>query len=1434
VIRFLSSFVIVSLLVAVTPVAAQVVETDPDPPRTDQSVTLFFNADQGNGGLEDHDGEVYAHTGISTTDNPDQAWKCVKNEWPTSDSFPGNRDDTRLTQVEPNRYKLEIDDIRAYYQDTNTSCSLGEDEEIETMNFVFRNADGSKEGKAEGGGDIFVEVVDISGQGPIVEANITQPTGNPPLYPFMVTQDTTVEVSVSATTANVDSLSEVRLFVDDNQVASDTSSPLSYQLAMDSPNRFNLRAEVEADSGDGTIVDSTSTFFIRTPDVVDQARPPGVEDGINYNADGSVTLSLYAPNKEFAYALGDFTDWEIDSNYFMKRHQAGPDSTHWWIRIDNLASGQEYAYQYFVDGELRIGDPFSHKVLGPQDDALDAQALGFSGGIKPYPGDETENLVSVLEPGQQDVDFSSFDPPPREELVIYELLVRDFVENNSYETLTDTLDYLDRLGVNAIELMPVSNFGGNDSWGYNPNFHLALDKAYGPPEDLKQFVEAAHNRGIAVLLDVVYNHATGQSPLVQLYGTTDANPFLNVPASTPFSVFNQLNHASPFVKEYIDRANTYWLEEFNVDGFRFDLTKGFISGQPSDPNGFQQDRIDNLQRIADHIWDNVDSEAYVILEHFGVPSEEEALSSYRADETGGMMLWNNMNEPYNQMSMGFAENSGIGGTYYENRQAFDAPNSVTYMESHDEQWMMYRNRAFGNSGNGYDVTELETALERQKLAGAFFFPVPGPRMMWQFGELGYGYGDNGEQCLREADCPPSAPGRTAPKPIRWDYRDPDESPDRVELYKAWSALLNLRAGNDVFTSTDTEVNITGAGPERSRRMTLQHASMDAVVVGNYGVTPQEVTANFPSSGAWYDYFTRRRINIESVEQDASIPMAPGEFHVYTSAPVDTPEAGLVPYNVAAPPPGPPSGLDVTGNADAGVASLTWTASASGDVTGYRVYRGTTANFDTTGARIAIVGPETTSVDDSTASPGQGLYYRVAARDNDRMQSAPTDAVRVLLRSETLTASASRSFGAGENKSDYRLVALPGQVDRGLGDTFEGTAGEAWQAYWDDGSENDFLMQFDGSSTFNLRPGRGFWAISESDWTVEDEFPVVPLTEDVGRQVAAIDLHAGWNIVSNPLSVDVAWSRVEGANTGSLQPLWRFDGSFSQATTFTSATTGEAFYFYNQGGRDSLKVPFGVDAAGSAAGSKPSPTESLLSLTAHGPDGATSTVRVGTAADAGDATGTQDIVAPPSEFEAVSLRVQAQTEDGSGRSRTLTRSVRTPDGDEGQVYALSLRADADVPVQLSVENAEQAGSEVRLVNRQTGETHDLQTTSTVDVRPRSDATQWALLNGSRTFVEKEQSRLAPESVTLWPNYPNPFRQRTTIEYTLPESGSVQIEVYDLLGRRVQVLADGRREAGLHQVQWGGRNRGGGAAASGVYIVRLRTDGTTRSRKVTLVR
>ncbi|MCB0681020.1 MAG: hypothetical protein KDC32_08815, partial [Saprospiraceae bacterium] len=177
---------------------------------------------------------------------------------------------------------------------------------------------------------------------------------------------------------------------------------------------------------------------------------------------------------------------------------------------------------------------------------------------------------------------------------------------HDYTTLIDTLDYLQNLGINAIELMPVQEFEGNISWGYNPSFHMALDKYYGPVNEFKRFIDSCHARGMAVILDVVYNHAFGQCPLVQLYfdgKPTPESPYFNVDATHPFNVGYDFNHESEATRRYIDQVMTYWLEEFRVDGFRFDLSKGFTQvNNPDDVGAWGQydaSRIAILKHYAD-------------------------------------------------------------------------------------------------------------------------------------------------------------------------------------------------------------------------------------------------------------------------------------------------------------------------------------------------------------------------------------------------------------------------------------------------------------------------------------------------------------------------------------------------------------------------------------------------------------------------------------------------------------------------------------------------------------------------------------------------------------------------------------------------------------------------------------------------------------------
>ena len=297
--------------------------------------------------------------------------------------------------------------------------------------------------------------------------------------------------------------------------------------------------------------------------------------------------------------------------------------------------------------------------------------------------------------GSYNWQVTNFKRPLKTDLVVYELLVRDFVSTHDYKTLIDTLGYLKRLGVNAVELLPIMEFEGNDSWGYNPNFDFALDKFYGPKNDLKRFVDVAHQNGMAVILDAPMNDIMSSSTLAKLYWDpvnnrpAADNPWLNPIATHDYNVGCDFNHDSPETRYYMKRFTTFWLSQFHVDGFRFDLAKGYtqtisytivgntIVYDDNKVSLYDPSRVYNLERIADNVW-NQDASAYVILELFTEVKEETILVNY------GMMVWDNMNGNYTQASMGYSSGWDLSGTSYLS-MGWKVPGNVAYMESHDEE-----------------------------------------------------------------------------------------------------------------------------------------------------------------------------------------------------------------------------------------------------------------------------------------------------------------------------------------------------------------------------------------------------------------------------------------------------------------------------------------------------------------------------------------------------------------------------------------------------------------------------------------------------------------------------------------------------------------------------------------------------------------------------
>lgn len=824
---------------------AQVVYTEPIFPQLDDDVTIYFDASKGNGALKDFTGTIYAHTGVITDESTSPTdWKNVVAEWGTADAR------IRMTRASTNLYTLEFN-IKDFY-------GLADGTDVREMAFVFRDADGSVVGRDTDGSDLFVPVYSSGSE--LLTTFIT-PTETSLVLPKGSRLAINAAASVEAT---------LRLTDNSDELTQTTGTTLLYTLEV--TGEGNHVVEFTAETGQST---STQSFQYVVPNTTGTEDPPmGTELGINYISNTEVILALYAPGKRHVFLLSDVNDWALDTDYQLKK---STDGNTFWIRLENLQPDRTYTYQYLVDGDIKIADPYSTLVLDPFHD-------GFIGpetypDLPPYPSDKASGIVSVLQTDASPYDWqvNNFEAPEVSDLVIYELLLRDFLAAHDYKSLIDTLSYLEKLGVNAIELMPISEFEGNNSWGYNPSFHLALDKYYGPINDFKRFVDEAHARGMAVIVDVVYNHAFSQSPLAQLYWDPllfkprPDNPWLNPDARHPFNVGYDFNHESPATKTYVERAIRYWLSEFRLDGFRFDLSKGFTQVDYGNDVGawgqYDASRIAILKNYADVMW-SVNPDAYAMMEHFAENREEKELAEY------GMLFWNNMSFQYAEGAMSF--NSNFNGSDYKDRD-WSVPHLITYMESHDEERMLYKLRNFGKMVPGYNTRDFETSLDRAELASAFFYTIPGPKMLWQFGELGYGFSIN--LCPDEVTISDAC--RVDPKPIRWDYL---ATPGRQRLLDVTRSLIYLKTNYEVFNTTDYDLSV--ADPMK-KRIQLNSDNMNVNVLGNFNVENESIDPAFQKTGWWYEFFTGDSLQVSDV--NALINLEPGEYRLYTTIRIELPE-----------------------------------------------------------------------------------------------------------------------------------------------------------------------------------------------------------------------------------------------------------------------------------------------------------------------------------------------------------------------------------------------------------------------------------------------------------------------------------------------------------------------------------------------------------------
>lgn len=713
-------------------------------------------------------------------------------------------------------------------------------------------------------------------------------------------------------------------------------------------------ADGELKSGDDqfcTIIDNKYKTEEFTPDPVEEARmPEGVRHGINYNQDGSVTFVLYEKNKsnkhhKYCYIIGDWNDWKRNSAGAMKRDE---DAGCWWITLDGFNPATEYRFQYRLGtttrSDIRISDPYTEIVYDQWNDR-------YIPGVREFPAG-AKALISAFQIDKPAYNWkvNDFKIKDKHNIVIYEMLIRDFTTSQNLAGVMSQLDYIKNLGVNAIELMPVMEFDGNNSWGYNPNHHFALDKYYGTREQYKAFIDECHGRGLAVILDVVYNHATGSHPWAKLYWdsannrTASNNPWFNAIAKHPYNVYHDFNHENEMVRNEIKQSLQYLLTEYKVDGFRFDLSKGFTQKNSGENEAefarYDASRIAILKDYADAIWE-VNKDAAVILEHFAEQSEEKELAEY------GTQLWRNCNGAYRNAISG--TNADLSYMYSD--EPFGG--YVSYMESHDEERLCYGATSdnssiswgicgtmtswgtkddismtsddvfyvakdvsftasdqfkirgnkewndaynYGASSDGYklplnkqytmtsgaasknmavpaagkydiyfcpavksvwlmetgkrpdkpqiedETDKLGKAMRRAGCDAAFCLLVPGPKMIWQFGEIGYDYSINYND-------------RTGEKPVVTSQYL--AVPERKALYDTYAGLLKFRNDNPEFFTKDADFKwyVTTANYP-GKYIYNTSGGKCFTVAGNFGKGSRTLAVDPPVNGTFYNYFDR--------------------------------------------------------------------------------------------------------------------------------------------------------------------------------------------------------------------------------------------------------------------------------------------------------------------------------------------------------------------------------------------------------------------------------------------------------------------------------------------------------------------------------------------------------------------------------------------------
>ena len=804
-------FLLLSAMLMTIGLNAQIVTTSPSPLQENSAnVVLTYHADQGTGGLKGLPASeaVYAHIGVITNKS------TSGSDWKYAPTWLDNSAKYRCTYVAPNTYTLTIGDIRTYFGMTDAT------EHVKQIAIVFRNSTGTKEGKATGGNDIFVDVLEEGFNMSLVssaDGDVLSSATNTVTFTVGTTQTAKIELFINSTTTPV------------KTVASGTSLSYTHTFAV---GFYTITARATAGS---EVIEKSMTLLY--PSASTAATYPGgvPKMGAVTNSDGSVTFCIAAPNKTNALLIGSWDDYKAKTTSVMN-YQDYQGNRYFWKTVTGLANNTDYIYYYMVDQSIKVGDPYARLVLDPWNDQWIPASCNDQ--IIPYPKDKVTGnvMLAVFNKNQDNYNWkvTNFQIPDKNDLIIYELLLRDFTGtegkaegNGSLKLAKTKIEYLRALGINAVELMPIQEFSGNNSWGYNPNFYFAPDKEYGTPTEYREFIDLCHQNGIAVILDVVLNQSDGLHPWYQLYGGVKNNPFYNEVAPHDYSVLNDWSQDNPLVDQQWKDMLQFWLTKYNVDGFRFDLVKGLGDNNSygSGTEAYNQSRINRMKKLHGYM-KAVKPAAIFINEDLATANEENQLAA------DGQLCWANVNWNANEYAVGNKVDLTKFNATSDGGRSFAS--TVSYAESHDEQRNSYCQTTCSNTTI---KNSLAIRMRRLGSLAAQMILNPGSHMIFQFGELG---ADESEKT--------STGNNVDPKKVIWNYYN---DTNRKGLYKSYSELNWFRRLNpDLFSQSATFNNYCHNGSwEGGRTIYAYSGNKEMILVVNPLVptSSKVLTVNFKST-----------------------------------------------------------------------------------------------------------------------------------------------------------------------------------------------------------------------------------------------------------------------------------------------------------------------------------------------------------------------------------------------------------------------------------------------------------------------------------------------------------------------------------------------------------------------------------------------------------